>query len=1170
MPIKDVSKDWSGRRNQLAALKSQVVKGKGLTCVVVASFPTKSREGRWKNRVLRILLDSGSEGDLAFVPKGDLKNYSLTERAYPQQWGTSDSEFTTKYMADMELLFPEFSENKILSLKPDVKVCSTGHKPVYDVIIGVETLASWGVMLNFRTRTIDLDGLSIPMKDKSELASRRSVYNIYREATEPHATKEETARVTKILDAKYEPADLPRVVNENCPHLSHEQKAELLKLLEKHESMFQGKLGCWDDEFVHFELKPDAKPYRGRPYPVPRIHRDTIMTEITRLLKLGVLEKIEESEWGSPSFIIPKGNNQVRFLTDFRELNKRILRKPYPLPKIQDMLQQMESFTFASAIDLNMGYYHLRLSPATREICAIVFPWGVYRYNRLPMGACCAPDIFQAKMSSLFAELNYVQAYLDDLLVITSDTFEDHLEKLDLVLTKMRNKGLQVNAAKSKFAAQEIDYLGYHLTTDGISPQQSKVSAILALKPPNNVKQLRRVLGIIQYYRDIWHKRTDLLAPLTDLVGECGTSRTSKKGSRGKRAPPWRWDEEHQEAFESIKKVIARDVVLAYPSFGDEFVIYTDASTRQLGGVITQNNRPIAFFSRKLTAAQTRYTVTELELLSIVELLKEFKGMLLGQKLTVYTDHKNLVQKNLGSTSDRVMRWMLLIQEFDVDIRYIKGEDNTVADAISRLDYNPKLNPHPEDEVDEDGNWRESRAQRKWNNLVTLFCHYRDDDSGSDEEDAPLDTKEVFAHVFAQSAAEDDEIYPVTIREIADEQRKDPKLKDYFKGKGKDKDIKPQYLEDTLVLIKPSPSKRPRLVIPTSLQPRVLAWYHHYLQHPGRDRMEETLARVMYWAGMRTQIRRLVRNCVRCQKGKSRKRKYGHVPAKEAVTQPWHTVCVDLIGPKTLKAKYGVSMDFMCLTMIDPASGWFEIVELPTIRRATSARKKKKEEEFQFDTSSATISHLFNKVWLSRYPRPRYVVCDNGSEFKLHLKELCREYSMKRRPTTSKNPQANAILERIHAVFGDMLRTSGINNSEELDEHQIDQFISNAAWAIRSTYHTVLKATPGEAIFGRDMLFDIPYIADWDEIGRRRQERVDKDNARENRKRLHHDYVVGDKCLLINEINNEKRPKADDKHDGPYLITQVYTNGTVRIQRGTINERINIRRLTPFFEDGEE
>ena len=153
------------------------------------------------------------------------------------------------------------------------------------------------------------------------------------------------------------------------------------------------------------------------------------------------------------------------------------------------------------------------------------------------MGCCNATDIFQAKMGSLFQDLEYVRAYIDDLLILSCSTFEDHLDKLGKVLQRLQDKGLRINFAKSTFATDEIEYLGYTLTRDGIKPQAEKVSVILALQPPSNVKQLRRVLGIIQYYRDIWEKRTDLLSPLTDLVGKCGTTKSTKK--KGTKKAPW-------------------------------------------------------------------------------------------------------------------------------------------------------------------------------------------------------------------------------------------------------------------------------------------------------------------------------------------------------------------------------------------------------------------------------------------------------------------------------------------------------------------------------------------------------------------------------------------------------------------------------------------------------
>ena len=167
------------------------------------------------------------------------------------------------------------------------------------------------------------------------------------------------------------------------------------------------------------------------------------------------------------------------------------------------------------------------------------------------------------------------------------------------------------------------------------------------------------------------------------MVGECGQTKTQLKCAT--KPAEWYWNESHQESFDAIKKVIACDVMLAYPNFNLAFEIYTDASLRQMGSVIVQNNRPIAFFSRKSNDAQRNYTITEKELLSIIETLKEFKNILWRQKIKAYMDHKNLVHKASGSSSKRVMRWHILLEEYDPEIVYIKRFHNTVADAISRL-----------------------------------------------------------------------------------------------------------------------------------------------------------------------------------------------------------------------------------------------------------------------------------------------------------------------------------------------------------------------------------------------------------------------------------------------------------------------------------------------------
>ena len=777
------------------------------------------------------------------------------------------------------------------------------------------------------------------------------------------------------------------------------------------------------------------------------------------------------SEWAAPSFIQPKKNKTVRFLTDFRELNKRLVRKPFPLPKISTVLQELEGFTFATALDLNMGYYTIRLDTDASRICTIIFPWGKYSYKRLPMGVAGSPDIFQSKMSELMATLEFVRTYLDDLLCITKGSLEDHLDKLRQVLTRLQDAGLKVNADKSKFCAFETEYLGYILTRDGIKPQESKVQAILALKPPTNVKELRRFLGMVQYYRDLWAKRSEMLAPLTDLVGECGQTKVTK--AKGTKKVPWHWDAVHQKAFDAVKTTIAKDVVLAYPDYDKVFEVYTDACTTQLGSVITQSNRPLAFFSRKLSEAQRKYSVTEKELLAIVETLKEFKGMLWGQKLIVYTDHQNLMRDALGLTSDRVYRWRLILEEYGPEIVYIKGIHNTVADAISQLDFVPAP----------------TSTRKECQNWMTFTKRWRKFTSRT-QNNSVKQHLESMNHVFA-NRSEDDEIYPLTVKEIAEEQRKDKSLR----ALQDEENYEVLLIENTKVLCKDG-----KIVIPKSLQARTVAWYHHYLQHPGHSRLEETLRAAMYWKSMRTTVRSYVKKCRACQINKRRKLKYGKLPAKLVVMTPWEALCVDLIGPYTLKGKDGSQIDFMCLTMIDPASSWFEMVELPVMefitpvaskKQGTKTHKTKITKGDYFDKTSTMISHLVNKTWFSRYPRCQNIIYDNGSEFKLHFEALCDSYGIKRKPTSVKNPQANAILERVHQVISTMLRTAEIDMANSVAPSDIDTFLTNASWAIRSTYHTVLKASPGTAIFGRDMLFDIPYIADWSKIGDYRQYQTD-------------------------------------------------------------------------------
>ena len=260
----------------------------------------------------------------------------------------------------------------------------------YDMIIGRDLLQALKMTIDFEYQVLKWEGTSIPM-NKTKLAKvrKKDLNAIFQLATEPKTVQDATARVSRILDAKYDKANLVEIVKTNCTHLSVERQGAILKLLRQYEDLFDGTLGDFYTEPVHLNLKKDAVPKHHKPFPVPKIHEATLRNELTRLCKIGVLKKCSDSTWASPTFIIPKKNGTVRFISDFRYVNKCLICKPYPIPKIADVLQILEGVKYATSLDLNMGYFTVHLDPDSQKICI----------------------------------------YLDDLLIISNSTFEDHLRQ---------------------------------------------------------------------------------------------------------------------------------------------------------------------------------------------------------------------------------------------------------------------------------------------------------------------------------------------------------------------------------------------------------------------------------------------------------------------------------------------------------------------------------------------------------------------------------------------------------------------------------------------------------------------------------------------------------------------------------------------------------------------
>ena len=407
--------------------------------------------------------------------------------------------------------------------------------------------------------------------------------------------------------------------------------------------------------------------------------------EFQKMLDMGIIRE-SRSAWSSPLHVVPKPNGSWRPCGDYRRLNLATVDDRYPLPHIQSFTTATAGARVFTVIDLIRGYHQIPMAPEDVPKTAIITPFGLFEFLRMPFGLKNSAQAFQRLMDGVLRGLSAsVFVYLDDILV-ASPSMDQHVSDVRAVLSRLSDAGLSINKEKCRFAASSVTFLGHHISPDGIKPLPAKVDTILSFPRPKLKVELQRFLGCINFYHRFIPKIAEVLAPLHAL-------QSSVKTQKG----PLQWTAPTSLAFRAAKSALSKAVQLDHPDSSAPISLTTDASDIAVGAVLAQgdDNRPLGFYSKKLSPAETKYSAFDKELLALYLSIKHYRHHLEGRKFTVWTDHKPLCGALKSSTerSPRQTRHFSYIAEFTTDIRHVPGSSNVVADCMSRPTPTSLLTP---------------------------------------------------------------------------------------------------------------------------------------------------------------------------------------------------------------------------------------------------------------------------------------------------------------------------------------------------------------------------------------------------------------------------------------------------------------------------------------------
>nr|CTR11708.1 unnamed protein product [Calliphora vicina] len=399
------------------------------------------------------------------------------------------------------------------------------------------------------------------------------------------------------------------------------------------------------------------------------------------LLQFGIIRP-SKSNWSNPLHMVPKKNGEWRCVGDYRFLNKITVPDRYPIPFITDANVNIAGCSVFSKLDLVRTFYQIPVYPDDISKTAVITPFGLYEFLKMPFGLRNAAQSFQRLMDEVLRGLPFVFVYIDDVLLFSKSTTE-HLEHLKIIFDRFQEYGIVVNQGKCSFGKYEIDFLGFHISSDGILPTQSKIEAIQNFPKPESIKDLRRFLAMINFYRRFLPHAAIEQAPLNNLL------KNSVKND--KRPVPW--SSQTEEAFEKCKSSLSNSTLLFHPISDAELVVKVDASDFAIGAVLEQKVgndwQPLSFFTKKLTDTEKRYSTYDRELLAIYAAIKYFRDYVEGREFSVHTDHKPLIfafSQKPEKASPRQLRQLNFIGQFTTNFKHVKGTENVVADAFSRIE----------------------------------------------------------------------------------------------------------------------------------------------------------------------------------------------------------------------------------------------------------------------------------------------------------------------------------------------------------------------------------------------------------------------------------------------------------------------------------------------------